>query len=268
LALEPTNAMAWFNKGITLTGLGQHSDAIDCYDRALGIDPKFAGALYSKAIDLDALGQFRNAIDCFQQFCDLPGGQPAEAASHARQRVRELQRQVTEEANTGGALAQTDSANACAQSASRREASADERRFAALESLADHFHPAPSFYFRPNMFVYVEQITRYLRDQLEQLPCRACGKSGANWIVVEGKKRCTYREGWEKDVEAALSKVPEEVRNNPEFRKTIKRQCRDQFQVVQALELTCECAECGRQKFWHLDNSVIDFVARRYPFPM
>jgi tetratricopeptide (TPR) repeat protein len=44
LANEPQNALAWYNKGVSLAELSRNEEAIWCYDQALAIDPRFAQA--------------------------------------------------------------------------------------------------------------------------------------------------------------------------------------------------------------------------------
>ena len=49
IELMPTHAVSWFNKGIALARLGEHEQAIDCFDGALENKNDYIDALYSKA---------------------------------------------------------------------------------------------------------------------------------------------------------------------------------------------------------------------------
>ena len=58
-------ALFWVNKGASFLALGRHTEAIDCFDKALAIDPKNRDAWSNKGIALDTLGRFDEAIDCY-----------------------------------------------------------------------------------------------------------------------------------------------------------------------------------------------------------
>ena len=48
------NATVWNNKGVALMALGKPTDALQCFNKALGIDPNYAEAKANKA---DAMGK-------------------------------------------------------------------------------------------------------------------------------------------------------------------------------------------------------------------
>jgi tetratricopeptide (TPR) repeat protein len=48
------NATVWNNKGVALVALGKPTDALECFNKALGIDPNYAEAQANKA---DAMGK-------------------------------------------------------------------------------------------------------------------------------------------------------------------------------------------------------------------
>jgi tetratricopeptide (TPR) repeat protein len=72
-------AMALMNKGVALSNLGRHGEAIDCYDEVIGIrrrlveegrvelENDLAGALMNKGNALSNLGRHREAIDCYDE---------------------------------------------------------------------------------------------------------------------------------------------------------------------------------------------------------
>lgn len=65
------DALAWWAKGYEWAGLGQHLEAITCYDRALESDPEESDLWRNKAICLDALGRHGKAIACCDKVLDI-----------------------------------------------------------------------------------------------------------------------------------------------------------------------------------------------------
>jgi tetratricopeptide (TPR) repeat protein len=62
LGIDPNNIDALVGKGIALDYLGRYQEAIVYYDSALGIDPNNIDALINKGIALDGLGRYQEAI--------------------------------------------------------------------------------------------------------------------------------------------------------------------------------------------------------------
>ena len=58
-------AAFWSNKGASLDTLGQHEEAITCFDKALAIDPQSAPALQNKGNALYHLGRSIEAMKCY-----------------------------------------------------------------------------------------------------------------------------------------------------------------------------------------------------------
>ena len=68
LAIDPNDALAWYNKGTFLSGLGKYSEAIECYDRALAINPNDALAWYNKGYTLDEFRKIPSeTIECYDR---------------------------------------------------------------------------------------------------------------------------------------------------------------------------------------------------------
>ena len=67
LGLDPEYAKAWNNKGNSLNSLGRFDEAIRCFDRAIGLDVRDAAAWNNKANSLDRLGRSDEALRCFDQ---------------------------------------------------------------------------------------------------------------------------------------------------------------------------------------------------------
>ena len=62
LSIDPKYVKALNNKGNALDDLGNHTGAIQYYDKALAIDPKNVAALYNKGLALYRLGNHTGAI--------------------------------------------------------------------------------------------------------------------------------------------------------------------------------------------------------------
>lgn len=67
LALEPTNAVAWNNRGNTLDDLGQKTQALASFDQALALNPRYAQALCNKGVVLGSMHRYVEALACFEQ---------------------------------------------------------------------------------------------------------------------------------------------------------------------------------------------------------
>ena len=64
LAIDPRAVMAWNNKGVTLWRLGRQEQAIKCLEQALAIDPRLAMAWTNKGAILTDLGRYEEALNC------------------------------------------------------------------------------------------------------------------------------------------------------------------------------------------------------------
>ena len=70
IELEPSNAAAWYNKGVSLFKVGQVDEAIASYEVAIGLDPRNSdywynkgNALYSKNLLNEAYAAYDVAIE-------------------------------------------------------------------------------------------------------------------------------------------------------------------------------------------------------------
>jgi tetratricopeptide (TPR) repeat protein len=67
LALNPRNAQAWVNKGLTLGELQRPDEVLDCYEHALALDPTLAPAWFNKGVTLvNAFQRYAEALACFE----------------------------------------------------------------------------------------------------------------------------------------------------------------------------------------------------------
>src|SRR3989338_5045682 len=71
LEINTRSAKAWGTKGFILSKLGKHQEAITCYDRALEIDPRFADAWVHKGYTIYELGKRQEAIACYDKALEI-----------------------------------------------------------------------------------------------------------------------------------------------------------------------------------------------------
>ncbi len=67
LELNPESAVAWNNKGNSLSYLGRYKEALDCYDKSLELTPKYAVAWNNKGSTLHNLGRYEEALSCLDK---------------------------------------------------------------------------------------------------------------------------------------------------------------------------------------------------------
>ncbi|MBI4972223.1 MAG: tetratricopeptide repeat protein [Candidatus Omnitrophica bacterium] len=61
----------WSNKGVSLSRLGRHQEAIACYDMAIEIDPEYVEAWHNKGSAWGKLGRYQEAITCFDKALEI-----------------------------------------------------------------------------------------------------------------------------------------------------------------------------------------------------
>ena len=61
------DAVEWSNKGASLNHLQRHTDALNCYEQALGLDPQLKEAWNNKGLVLRDLGRYTDALACYEQ---------------------------------------------------------------------------------------------------------------------------------------------------------------------------------------------------------
>jgi tetratricopeptide (TPR) repeat protein len=71
LEIDPQNADAYYNKGLSLSILKNYPEAIECYDKALEINPQNADAYYNKGLSLSALKNYPEAIECYDKALEI-----------------------------------------------------------------------------------------------------------------------------------------------------------------------------------------------------
>jgi tetratricopeptide (TPR) repeat protein len=67
LALDPSKAAIWVNKGAALLALKRASEAVACFNRAITLDPRDFSAWNNKGIALMSLGQHSDALACIKE---------------------------------------------------------------------------------------------------------------------------------------------------------------------------------------------------------
>ena len=91
VALQPNNASAHNNFGITLKNLNRPGDALASYERALAIEPGFAEAHYNRGVALQELQRFGEALASYERALKIKPGY-AEAHANRGNALKYLQR--------------------------------------------------------------------------------------------------------------------------------------------------------------------------------
>lgn len=68
------NLANWNNKGLSLNQLGQHKEALDCYERAIEINAGVAETWTNKGNGLHELGRLEQALDCYERALEIAPG--------------------------------------------------------------------------------------------------------------------------------------------------------------------------------------------------
>jgi tetratricopeptide (TPR) repeat protein len=71
VAARPGDAKAWFDLGVALQAASAQAEAVDAYDRAIGLAPKSAAAFHNRGLAQSALGRRDLAIADFRQAIQL-----------------------------------------------------------------------------------------------------------------------------------------------------------------------------------------------------
>jgi tetratricopeptide (TPR) repeat protein len=67
LAIDPKNVLAIIGKGYALDNIGNHTKAVMYYDKALAIDPRYIADLTHKGNFLIGIGNYKLAIMYFDK---------------------------------------------------------------------------------------------------------------------------------------------------------------------------------------------------------
>jgi len=65
--IRPNNADAWNNRGVALDKLGQYLEAVSSYDKAVTLQPGYADAWYNRGVALRKLGRFADAVTSYDK---------------------------------------------------------------------------------------------------------------------------------------------------------------------------------------------------------
>jgi tetratricopeptide (TPR) repeat protein len=69
--IDPFDIYAWNNKGVALSALGRHEEAIRCFHKAIEIQPGYATAWKNKGVVLKTLGHDIEAKEAMEQAMKL-----------------------------------------------------------------------------------------------------------------------------------------------------------------------------------------------------
>src|SRR5574337_21268 len=72
LGIDPGNFGALVNKGLCLSNptTNKHDEALACFEQALMLSPDDPGALSLRGYSLDSIGRYREAIECFDKILE------------------------------------------------------------------------------------------------------------------------------------------------------------------------------------------------------
>ncbi|MGP7980422.1 MAG: tetratricopeptide repeat protein [Syntrophobacteraceae bacterium] len=71
IEIKPKYAHAYNNRGAAYDRLGNHRQAISDYDRAIEVDPEYATAYYNRGVAYDRLGNHRQAISDYDRAIEI-----------------------------------------------------------------------------------------------------------------------------------------------------------------------------------------------------
>ena len=71
LKMNPKSPSAWYNKGVSLDNLGQYEEAMKCFDRVLEIDSTFFRAWEEKGRLLCGLGEYPESLHCCNRALEI-----------------------------------------------------------------------------------------------------------------------------------------------------------------------------------------------------
>ncbi|MDA0525231.1 tetratricopeptide repeat protein [Methanococcoides alaskense] len=91
LELNPDYADAWNNKGVVLGNLDRHEEALEAYKKALELNPDYADAWNNKGVALSYLGRHEEALEAYKKAIDLDP-ENAEAWNNKGVALRDLGR--------------------------------------------------------------------------------------------------------------------------------------------------------------------------------
>ena len=65
--IRPNNADTWNNRGVALDKLGQYSEAVSSYDKAVTLQPGYADTWYNRGVALRKLGRYADAVSSYDK---------------------------------------------------------------------------------------------------------------------------------------------------------------------------------------------------------
>jgi len=75
IQMQPDNALAHYNLGVSLMGQDRPDDAILEYNRTIKIDPKYSNAYYALGMIYQAKGDQQDAVTAYEKYLQLdPNG--------------------------------------------------------------------------------------------------------------------------------------------------------------------------------------------------
>jgi tetratricopeptide (TPR) repeat protein len=72
--VKENDAYDWIDKGVAFSKLGKHSEAIECFDKALKLKPDYTDVWNIKGLTLHNLKKHSKAIECYNKAIELDSG--------------------------------------------------------------------------------------------------------------------------------------------------------------------------------------------------
>jgi tetratricopeptide (TPR) repeat protein len=74
LGISPNHEKAWIGKGLALAELGRWEDALEYANKSIEIHPEFTNAWFLKAIALESFARYEEAIECYEKMLEIDPG--------------------------------------------------------------------------------------------------------------------------------------------------------------------------------------------------
>ena len=67
----PDNAQEYYNQGVSFSRQRKYPEAIEAFDKALGIEPNYPKSLFNKAVVLQMMGKVPDAIEAYRRLTEI-----------------------------------------------------------------------------------------------------------------------------------------------------------------------------------------------------
>jgi len=92
LEINPKDAELYYNRGIANDLKGDYDQAISDFTQALELNPNYAKAYFNKALSCEKTGRIRESVEAYKAFIKYAPPQYAQNIERAKQKVIELEK--------------------------------------------------------------------------------------------------------------------------------------------------------------------------------